>query len=67
MDFLGGWHPEWRLGSVAWLCRACHSYVHSVESNEDLAREWFTIERLKERDDVRRWAGWVGKVRWKAR
>ena len=21
-----GWHERWRLESVAWLCRACHSF-----------------------------------------
>ncbi|PYI04878.1 hypothetical protein BO78DRAFT_462301 [Aspergillus sclerotiicarbonarius CBS 121057] len=62
-----GWHEEWRLDSVAWLCRACHSFVHRMASNEELAREWFTVERIWEREDVRDWAGWVGKVRWKAR
>jgi hypothetical protein len=62
------WHPPEALQSVAWLCRACHSFVHAkVGSNEELAREWFTVERLKEREDVRRWAAWVGGVRWKKR
>lgn len=62
-----GWHPEWMLNSVAWLCRACHSFVHRMAGNEELAREWFTIERIWEREDVRVWANWVGRVRWKAR
>ncbi|KAJ5818700.1 hypothetical protein N7474_004291 [Penicillium riverlandense] len=62
-----GWHDEWMLNSVAWLCRACHSFVHRMASNEELAREWFTIERILEREDVRDWARWVGRVRWKAR
>ncbi|GCB22211.1 hypothetical protein AAWM_05096 [Aspergillus awamori] len=62
-----GWHEEWRLNSVAWLCRACHSFVHRMASNEELAREWFTVERICEREDVRDWAKWVGRVRWKAR
>ncbi|TLD20083.1 Bifunctional cytochrome P450/NADPH reductase [Venturia nashicola] len=62
-----GWHKEWELSKVAWLCRACHSFVHKIESNESLAREWFTIERLAERDDVKKWVQWVGRVRWKAR
>ena len=61
------WHEEWELNAVAWLCRACHSFVHRVASNEELAKEWFTVERLMEREDVRAWAGWVGRVRWKAR
>ncbi|KAJ5294788.1 hypothetical protein N7508_009609 [Penicillium antarcticum] len=62
-----GWHEEWMLNSVAWLCRACHSFVHRMASNEELAREWFTIERILERKDVQDWAGWVSRVRWKAR
>lgn len=62
-----GWHPEDQLQNVAWLCRACHTFVHHVASNEELAKEWFTVEALLERDDVVRFAGWVGKVRWKAK
>ncbi|KAI9822469.1 MAG: hypothetical protein M1827_000188 [Pycnora praestabilis] len=61
-----GWHEEWQLNSVAWLCRACHTFVHRMAGNEELAREWWTVERLRERDDVQRWAAWVGRVRWKA-
>jgi len=62
-----GWHQEWELANVAWLCRACHSFVHRVASNEELAREWYTVERLEEREDVRRFVGWVAGVRWKKR
>jgi hypothetical protein len=62
-----GWHEEWKLNSVAWLCRACHSFVHRMASNEELAREWYTVDRILERDDVQDWAKWVGRVRWKAR
>lgn len=62
-----GWHDEWMLNSVAWLCRACHSFVHRMASNEELAREWFTVEQILEREDVKDWARWVGRVRWKAR
>jgi len=62
-----GWHQEWELANVAWLCRACHSFVHRVASNEELAREWYTVERLEEREDVIRFVGWVAGVRWKKR
>ncbi|KAI9797863.1 MAG: hypothetical protein M1833_005063 [Piccolia ochrophora] len=62
-----GWHPEWRLESVAWLCRACHSFVHGIASNEELARTWWSVELLVGREDVKRWAAWAGRVRWKAR
>ena len=62
-----GWHEEWQLNKVAWLCRACHSFVHRVASNETLAREFDTVEKLVEREDVQNFARWVGRVRWKAR
>ncbi|KAI5361553.1 putative HNH nuclease [Septoria linicola] len=62
-----GWHKEWELNKVAWLCRACHSYVHRIASNETLGKELFSVELLMDRDDVQKWAQWVGRVRWKAR
>ena len=62
-----GWHKEWELQKVAWLCRACHSFVHKIASNEVLAKELYSVELLVEREDVQRWALWVGRVRWKAR
>ncbi|OJJ47535.1 hypothetical protein ASPZODRAFT_94072 [Penicilliopsis zonata CBS 506.65] len=62
-----GWHEPHMLGSVAWLCRACHSFVHRMASNEVLAREYYTVERILERDEVQQWAKWVGRVRWKAK
>ncbi|KAA8644761.1 hypothetical protein EYZ11_002181 [Aspergillus tanneri] len=61
-----GWHDKWMLNSVAWLCRACHSFVHRMASNEELAREWYTVDRIMEREDAQDWAKWVSRVRWKA-
>jgi hypothetical protein len=62
-----GWHPKEKLNDVAWICRACHSFVHGVCTNEELARDWWSIELLMNRDDLRAFADWVGKVRWKKR
>lgn len=62
-----GWHREWEVNKVAWLCRACHSYVHQIATNEELAREFYDVEMLLERQDVQRFAAWVGRVRWKAK
>ena len=61
------WHEEWRLNSVAWLCRACHSFVHRLASNEELAKDLWTVDLLMNKEEVRAWAKWVGRVRWKAR
>ncbi|KAF2501633.1 hypothetical protein BU16DRAFT_500870 [Lophium mytilinum] len=60
-----GWHRAEELGRVAWLCRACHSFVHRCAGNEELAREWYTVELLRGREDVGNWVKWVGRVRWK--
>ncbi|KAF2157375.1 hypothetical protein K461DRAFT_218935 [Myriangium duriaei CBS 260.36] len=60
-----GWAKEWELQKVAWLCRACHSFIHRFVSNEELARELNTMERLLEKEEVRNWARWVGRIRWK--
>ena len=62
-----GWHTEDQLNNVAWLCRACHEFVHRVASLEQLAKEWYTVEKLLDREDVRSFGEWVGKVRWKAK
>lgn len=61
------WHPKDQLNKVAWLCGACHRCVHRVAGNEELARSFHTLEALRGRDDVRRFAEWVGGVRWKKR
>ena len=58
-----GWHAAEMLGSVAWLCRPCHTAVHSVASNEELAREYYTVERLMARPDIQRWATYAAKQR----
>ncbi|KEF62603.1 uncharacterized protein A1O9_00576 [Exophiala aquamarina CBS 119918] len=60
-----GWHEEHKLNSVAWLCRACHSFVHRMASNEELACDWYTVDRICEREDMQKWAQWVRRVRWK--
>jgi len=60
-----GWVKEWELQKVAWLCRACHSFVHRIAGNEELAREWHSVEVLMGREDVQAWAKWVGRIRWK--
>ena len=62
-----GWHEEWKLNSVAWLCGACHRFVHGCATNEELEREWWSVERLMMREDVQAWARWRGSVRWKKR
>jgi hypothetical protein len=55
------------LNSVAWLCRSCHSFVHRMASNEELAKEWYTVEKILERADAQDWAHWASRLRWKGK
>ncbi|VDB84222.1 unnamed protein product [Peniophora sp. CBMAI 1063] len=59
-----GWHPESMLNSVAWLCRPCHSTVHHVADNEELAKSFYTLDLLLEREDIQRWRKYAAKQRW---
>lgn len=60
-----GWHRKEDLQNVAWLCGACHRFVHHFKNHEELARDYYTVERLLEADEVQQWAGWAAKLRWK--
>jgi hypothetical protein len=71
-----GWHTEDKLNSVAWLCRACHSFVHRLASNEGLAKSYYTVDLIIEggtegdvdkKNEVEGWVKWVGGVRWRSR
>ncbi|KAI1164170.1 hypothetical protein F5B18DRAFT_671132 [Nemania serpens] len=62
-----GWHRECDLQSVAWLCGACHGFVHRFAGHEELARRFYSVERLLAEEEVRRWVAWVGRLRWKGK
>ncbi|KAJ6532909.1 hypothetical protein DFH09DRAFT_1181853 [Mycena vulgaris] len=57
------WHPASMLNSVAWLCRPCHTVVHQIATNEELARSYHTVDLLLQRDDIRRWGKYTSKQR----
>ncbi|RPA99182.1 hypothetical protein L873DRAFT_1684359 [Choiromyces venosus 120613-1] len=59
------WHPEVVLNSVAWLCRSCHSTVHRCASNEVLAKEYYTVPLLLEREDIQKWRAYASKQRFR--
>jgi hypothetical protein len=60
-----GWHRREDLQNVAWLCGACHRFVHHFKTHEELARDYYTVELLLAEEDVRKFAAWVGRLRWK--
>ncbi|KAG6000666.1 hypothetical protein E4U21_005249 [Claviceps maximensis] len=60
-----GWHRREDLQNVAWLCGACHRFVHQFKTHEELAREFYTVDLLLAEEEVRKFAAWVGRLRWK--
>ncbi|EED89864.1 predicted protein [Thalassiosira pseudonana CCMP1335] len=51
------------LSQVCNLCRQCHSAVHRIHSEWELATEFNTIDRLLECEDVRKFGMWANKQR----
>ncbi|ERS95428.1 uncharacterized protein SPSK_01862 [Sporothrix schenckii 1099-18] len=61
------WHRADELQNVAWLCGACHRQVHRFADHEDLARHYYTVERLLAEPEMQRYAAWASRLRWKAK
>jgi len=51
------------LSRVCSVCRQCHSAIHSIHPEWELATEFNTIERLLECHKVRKFAKWANKQR----
>ncbi|BFZ65400.1 hypothetical protein YB2330_006566 [Saitoella coloradoensis] len=47
------------LTRLAYLCRPCHSAIHRIWTNEELAGRWNTVGKIEGDERVRRWVGWV--------
>jgi hypothetical protein len=62
-----GWHRADELQNCAWLCGACHRQVHRFASHEDLARYYYTVERLLAEPEMQRFAAWASRLRWKGK
>ncbi|KAJ7738260.1 hypothetical protein DFH07DRAFT_85835 [Mycena maculata] len=58
------WHPTGMLNSVAWLCRPCHTVVHQVATNEELALNYHSVDLLLQREDIQRWGRYASKQRY---
>jgi 5-methylcytosine-specific restriction endonuclease McrA len=44
---------------IVGICRPCHSQIHALLSEKELEREFNTVDKLKARPGVARFAGWV--------
>lgn len=49
------------LNRGATICRPCHSTVHRVHDHETLAREFNTVEKLKEDEEIVKWIAYARK------
>ena len=45
-----------------WICSACHRQIHALFSNDELAREFNTVEKLRGEPRLARFLKWIGKV-----
>jgi len=52
-----------RYGPTADLCQPCHSTVHLLLSNRDLARRYHTVESLRAAPELQKYLHWVRRSR----
>lgn len=50
-----GWVDDRETSNLAWLCRACHNFVHRMASHEELAKDGRSIQQLLDRHDIQKW------------
>jgi len=48
-------------GPIAVLHTICHSKIHSVLSETELARNYATVEKLRQHEEIARFVKWVRK------
>lgn len=47
--------------TAVWMHRVCHKKLHSVFTEKELARRYFTFETLLEDGEIQRFVKWVQK------
>jgi hypothetical protein len=52
---------EERKQRKAWICHDCHAAVHQFIDNKTLAKEFNTVKKLLEHQDVKNFVEWVSK------
>lgn len=45
------------------VCRQCHSHIHSLASNELLAKEYNTVRKILDHPKIQRWVEWAANQR----
>lgn len=52
-----------RYGPTIDLCQPCHSSVHLLLSNRQLARHYHTVEALRGAEELQKYLHWVRRTR----
>ncbi|MDB5271139.1 MAG: restriction endonuclease [Hymenobacter sp.] len=50
-------------GPTVDLCQPCHSSVHRFLSNRALARQYASVEALRDAEELQTYLGWIRKQR----
>lgn len=48
--------------STAMLCRMCHTQIHALYTNKELAARLFSIARLKNDDNIKKYLDFIVKM-----
>ncbi|KAJ7238262.1 hypothetical protein B0H12DRAFT_1075341 [Mycena haematopus] len=57
----------YQVCSTLWLGYTCHTAVHQVATNEELAQHYYSVDLLLQREDIRRWGKYASKQRFGVR
>ncbi|UPL50052.1 HNH endonuclease [Hymenobacter sublimis] len=52
-----------RYGPTVELCQPCHSTIHLLLSNRELARHYNSVERLRQAEELQKYLHWVRRNR----
>jgi 5-methylcytosine-specific restriction protein A len=52
-----------RHGPTADLCQPCHSSIHLLLDNKELARQYHTIEALRSAEKLQKYLHWIRRSR----
>jgi hypothetical protein len=49
------------LARILWVCRPCHSHIHTVLSEKELATEYNNRTALLQHPDIQRFVEWLAR------
>lgn len=52
-----------KLQEGIWVCRDCHSAIHRFISCQELAREYSSLVKLTQHEELMKFVDWAGKQR----